>query len=138
MCVYNTGMSDLVMEKREAREAGERALESLTEARRQISGAKGLGVWDILGGGSFVSIFKHMKIERARQALERARYDLRDFGRELRDVQMDLNIEIGDFLTLFDLMDNFFADIMVQSRLSNAAKRIDEAIDRVKQCLRML
>lgn len=131
-------MSDLIQEKREAREAGERALDSLLEARRQISGAKGFGIWDILGGGSFVSFFKHMKIDRARQALDRARYDLREFCRELRDVEMDLDIDIGDFLTLFDLMDNFFADIIVQSRLSDAGRRIDEAVNKVEQCLNRL
>jgi hypothetical protein len=131
-------MSDFDKERREAIEAGERALDSLREARSYISSAKGFGLWDILGGGTFVSFFKHMKIDRARQAIDRARYDLQVFSRELRDVRDDLEIDIGDFLTIFDLMDNFFADIIVQSRLSDAGRRIDEAIYKVEQCLRTL
>ncbi|MGX8685399.1 MAG: hypothetical protein ACSW73_01080 [Spirochaetales bacterium] len=131
-------MNDLQREREEAIEAGERALDSLREARSYISSAKGLGVWDILGGGSFVTFFKHMKIDKARQAIDRARYDLQDFSRELRDIRTNLDIDIGDFLTIFDLMDNFFADIMVQSRLSDAGRRIDDAIYKVEQCLRSL
>ena len=129
-------MNDLQREREEAIEAGERALDSLREARSYISSAKGFGLWDILGGGSFVTLFKHMKIDKARQAIDRARYDLQDFSRELRDIRTNLDIDIGDFLTIFDLMDNFFADIMVQSRLSDAGRRIDDAIYKVEQCLR--
>ena len=129
---------DFIREKQEAIEAGERALHSLREARNQISGAKGFGLWDIFGGGMFVSLAKHYKIDRARDAINRARYDLQTFSRELRDVEMNLDINIGNFLTIFDLMDSFFADIMVQSRLSDAARRIDEAIYKVEDCLSQL
>lgn len=129
---------DFIREKQEAIEAGERALHSLREARNQISGAKGFGLWDIFGGGMFVSLAKHYKIDKARDAINRARYDLQAFSRELRDVEMNLDINIGNFLTIFDLMDSFFADIMVQSRLSDAARRIDEAIYKVEDCLSQL
>ena len=131
-------MNDLQREREEAIEAGERALDSLRKARSYISSAKGFGLWDILGGGSFVTLFKHLKIDKARQAIDRARYDLQDFSRELRDIRANLDIDIGDFLTIFDLMDNFFADIIVQSRLSDAGRRIDDAIYKVEQCLRSL
>ena len=129
---------DFIREKQEAIEAGERALHSLREARNQISGAKGFGLWDIFGGGMLVSLAKHYKIDKARDAINRARYDLQAFSRELRDVEMNLDINIGNFLTIFDLMDSFFADIMVQSRLSDAARRIDEAIYKVEDCLSQL
>ena len=129
---------DYLKEKQEAIDAGYRALASLREARSHISSAKGFGVWDLLGGGTFVSVFKHLKIDKARRALDNARYDLQAFSRELRDIRMDLNINIGDFLTVFDIMDNFFADIVVQSRLSDAGRKIDDAIRSVEDCLNRL
>lgn len=129
---------DYTRERQEAIDAGERALLSLREARSHLAGARGLGVWDILGGGSFVSLFKHMKIDRARQAIDRARYDLQRFSRELSDIRMNLDIDIGGFLTAFDLMDNFFADIMVQSRIADVTRRIDDAIYEVEDCLRRI
>ncbi len=126
---------DFEKEKQEALDAGYRALASLREARANISSAKGFGVWDLLGGGTIISAVKHLKIDRARRALDNARYDLQAFSRELRDIRLNIDINIGDFLTVFDLMDSFFADIVVQSRLSDAGKRIDEAIRRVEDCL---
>lgn len=126
---------DYQREKQEAIVAGQNALVSLKEARKYISSAKGFGVWDILGGGSFVSLMKHYKIERARDAINQAKYDLNRFNRELRDVQMSIDLNIGDFLTIIDLMDNFFADIMVQTKLSDAGRRIDQAIDAVEEIL---
>lgn len=126
---------DYTKEKQEAIEAGQRALRSLKEAQRQISGAKGLGIWDLLGGGTFVSIAKHFKINNAKNALSEARYNLQIFNRELRDLSMDLDIGIGDFLTVFDIMDSFFADVLVQVRLGDAAQKIDEAIFKVEAVL---
>lgn len=126
---------DYLKEKQEAIDAGKRALRSLKEARSQISGAKGLGIWDLLGGGTFVSIAKHFKINNAKNALSEARYNLQIFNRELRDLSMDLDIGIGDFLTVFDIMDSFFADVLVQVRLGDAAQKIDEAIFKVEAVL---
>ncbi len=131
-------LMDYMLEKQEAIEAGERALHSLREAKKQISGAKGFGLWDIFGGGTLVSLIKHFKINNARQALERAKLDLQSFRNELQDVSMNLNINIGDLLTVFDFMDSIFADIMVQSRLSDAGCRIDKAILEVERVLSRL
>lgn len=129
---------DYEKEKYEAIVAGQRALNSLKEARNQISGAKSFGLWDILGGGSLVSIVKHLKIERGRNAIEQARYDLQVFSKELSDLSLRVDINISDLLTFFDLMDNFFADILVQSRLNDALRQIDDAIYQVDSALNRL
>lgn len=72
----------------------------------------------------------------ARSSVERAKYDLQRFNSELRDLHLDLNLDIGDFLTFFDFMDSFLADVLVQSKLNDAANRIDQAIQRVETILR--
>ena len=46
-------MKDRNTEIREAIEAGNRALEALDEAMGHLKTARGLGVWDILGGAAF-------------------------------------------------------------------------------------
>ena len=51
---------------------------------------------------------------------------------------MCLDFDIGDFLTFFDLMDSFFADIMVQSRIADASRKVEDAIYRVEDILRRL
>ena len=129
---------DYMRERQEAIDAGHRALRSLREAKRQLSVAKGLGWWDLLGGGSFVSIAKHFKINNAKTALADARSDLRIFSRELRDLSLEPYIDIGGFLAVFDMMDSFLADVLVQSRLTEASREVDETIAWVEDALRRI
>ena len=129
------------IEIREAIEAGERALNSLRDAKNSLSSARGWGVFDLFGGGAISGMVKHMKIGDARQCLNRAKADLDRFGRELSDVQdlQGMNIEIGDFLTFADFFfDGFLADMMVQSKIRQAQDQIDDAIYRVENMLNRL
>ena len=129
---------DYEIERQEAIEAGERALRSLKAAHEQLRKARNWGIYDIIGGGFLSSLIKHSKIDNARSCIDRAKYDLQVFNRELRDVSMCLDFDIGDFLTFFDLMDSFFADIMVQSRIADASRKVEDAIYRVEDILRRL
>ena len=125
-------------ERQEAIYAGERALDSLTAAQNELRKARNWGFYDLLGGGFFSSLIKHSKIDNARSCIERAKYDLQVFNRELRDVSCELNVDIGELLTFFDLMDSFFADLLVQSRIADASRRIEDAIYKVRDILRRL
>ena len=127
---------DYEKEKKEAILAGENALYSLRKARECLSSAKRLGIWDIFGGGSLVSFFKHYKVNSARRAIDQAGQDLWVFSRQLRDVSMDLDIYIGDWLSFFDVCtDNWISDIMVQRRISDALNRVDYVIKEVQNAL---
>ena len=126
---------DYEKERQEAIIAGERALDSLYEAQNQLRKARNWGIYDIIGGGLISSLIKHSKIDNARSCIERAKYDLQCFNRELRDVSYNLDVDVGDLLTFFDLMDSFFADLLVQSRISDASRRIEDAIYRVQDIL---
>ena len=101
------------IEIREAIEAGERALVSLQDARESLGSARNWGLLDLLGGRSISGLVKHVKIDNARQSLNRAKADLNRFSKELSDVRdlQGLNIEIGDFLTFAD----FFFDGLISS-----------------------
>ena len=94
-----------------------------------------------VGGKSISGLVKHVKIDNARQSLNRAKADLNRFSKELSDVRdlQGLNIEIGDFLTFADFFfDGFLADILVQSKIRQAQDKIDDAIIRVEEVLRQL
>ncbi len=129
---------DYEKERREAIEAGQRALQSLRAAQEQLHGARTWGIIDLMGGDLFSSFLKHSKLSNARTYIERAKYDLQVFNKELRDVSFYIDIDISEVLVFFDFMDSFLADLMVQSRISDAARRIDEAIYRVQQALSQL
>ncbi len=133
-------MDSVYKEVHEARLAGERALSSLQEAKKNLSSAGKWGIADIFGGGAIVGFIKHSKIDNAKHCIERARLDLRSFQRELSDVAGYVqNIDVGDFLTFADFFfDGFVADMMVQSKISRMKKQVDEAIFRVEAILRQL
>ena len=132
---------DLEKEKREAIEAGNRALRSLREAQNNLNSAKNWGIWDMFGGGFISTMAKHSKMDRAKQNMEQARYDLKNFSRELNDVNIacHLDIETGDFLSFADwFFDGFVVDWMVQDRINQASRQVTEAIRRVEGIVRQL
>lgn len=132
---------DLQKEKREAVDAGYRALDSLRAARENLDSAKNWGLWDMFGGGLISTMLKQSKMDSSKQNMERAKYDLHRFSQELRDVNIsyDLDIEKGDFLSFADwFFDGFFVDCMVQDRINKAREQVSEAIRQVEDILRRL
>ena len=128
-------------EKNEAIQAGERALVSLREADNQLNSAKNWGVVDLLGGGLFTDLMKHSKMGNARECLEQAKRDLQGFSRELEDVNISqaLNLNTGDFLTFADFFfDGLIADWLMQDRINDARRQVENAIRRVEEILRNL
>lgn len=128
-------------EIREAIEAGNQALRSLREAREHLSGAKGWGIWDMLGGGFLSTMLKHSKMEDAQSSMQQANQDLERFRRELQDVDVPagIRIEVGNFLTFADFFfDGIIADVMVQSKINDAAEQVEDAICHVEDILKTL
>jgi hypothetical protein len=73
--------------------------------------------------------------------MEQAKYDLSNFSRELNDVNMacNLNIDVGDFLSFADFFfDGFVADWLVQDRINEARRQVEDAIRRVQEIIRQL
>ena len=126
-------------ERQEAIDAGERALDSLYGVRKELESAGNWGLLDMFGGGLFTTFVKHSRMSDAQRYMERAKRDLAAFSRELADVSETLNINSGDFLTFADyFFDGFLADMMVQSRIHDAQRQVDDAIYRVESILSRL
>ena len=74
-------------------------------------------------------------------SMEPAKYELRNFSRELRDVSVSyhLEMETGDFLSFADwFFDSFLVDWMVQDRINKARDQVAQAIWKVENILRQL
>lgn len=133
-------MSDEMMRKevKEAIAAGTRALGSLRNAQECLNSARNWGIADIVGGGLFSTLVKHSKMDDAAEYLEKARVDLKRFQKELRDVNVaiDLRMEINSFLSFADIVfDGLVADYLVQTKINEARGQVEEAIDRVESLL---
>lgn len=134
-------MYDESKEIREAVISGEKALVSLKDAKRYLDSARSWGVVDIFGGDLFSGLMKHSNIDKASQAMDRAKHDLRDFQQELHDVHdlPDMHIDMGDFMTFADyFFDGFIVDFMVQSKINEARQQVNNAISRVEGILRQI
>ena len=142
MAGYNVyGNYDREKEIREAIAAGERALYSLKAAKDKLDSARGWGIMDLFGGNLITGMIKHSKISDANRYVDDARRDMAAFQNELRDIQdlQDLDIRIGDFLTFADFFwDGFLADILVQSRINDARRKITDAISRTENVISKL
>jgi len=131
----------MIREMKEAIEAGERALSSLRMAQNQLNGARNWGIFDMFGGGLFSSMIKHLKMNDASRCMEDAKRNLQIFQRELKDVNvpMNLRMEVGSFLSFADFFfDGFVADYLVQSKIAEAREQVDDAICMVENILRNL
>ena len=128
-------------EIREAIQAGEAALRSLERAKEKMGSAKNWGIFDMMGGGLFSSLFKHSKIDRASADIEEGKRQLAVLKKELEDVSIseDFSVGIGDGLRFIDtFLDNVFADVVVQSRINSAIERLDKVSGQVRGILTKL
>lgn len=126
---------------KEALDAGERALSSLRNAQEKLNSAGNWGLFDMFGGGLFSTIMKRSKMDDAQSLMESAKADLKRFQKELKDVNipLDLRMEVGSFLSFADFFfDGFVADYLVQSKISEAKEQVSDAIIRVEQILNEL
>ena len=56
-------------------------MNSLRTARENLNSAKNWGLVDMFGGGFFTTMLKHSKMDQAKQNMEQAKYDLRNFSK---------------------------------------------------------
>lgn len=128
-------------EMKEAMDAGERALSSLRMAEDKLKSAGNWGLFDMFGGGLFSTIMKRSRMSEAQSCMESAKADLRRFQKELKDVDipLDLRMEVGSFLSFADFFfDGFVADYLVQTKISDAREQVSDAIFRVEQIMKDL
>ena len=86
-------------------------------------------------------MIKRSKMDDARELMETAKSDLKRFQKELKDVNipLDMRMEVGSFLSFADFFfDGFVADYLVQSKISDAKEQVSDAIIRIEQILNEL
>lgn len=114
-------------DKQQLLASAEKILLNLQKAREKLYSAHNLGVWDILGGGLFVSMAKHGDLDEANRYLQKARQDWEVLREQLG--ADDLQIDLGDGLKTLDIwLDNIFTDLATQDKINAAQKQVNQAI----------
>lgn len=125
------------LERKQAIDAGERALQSLNAARNALHGARNWGVVDMLGGGFLSTMLKRSRMQEANAAMEKAKSDLEQFRDELEDVNIQLTT--GDFLGFADyFFDGLIFDAVAQQRIGDAAVQVERLTEQVEFLLARL
>ena len=125
------------LERKQAIDAGERALQSLNAARTALHGARNWGIADMLGGGLLSTILKRSRMHEANAAMERAKCDLEQFRDELEDVNIQLVTD--DFLGFADyFFDGLIFDVVAQHRIGEASTQVERLTEQVELLLARL
>lgn len=122
----------------EAIRAGNETLRYLHNAKDDLRSAAHFGIADFLGFDMIGGIGKHMKAQSAQRSIEKARAQVGRFQKELRDVDPSLtrDIDIGGFLSFADFFfDGFIADWLVQSKIDQARRQVEDGIARVEKII---
>ncbi len=122
----------------EAVNAANDALYHLQKADELMDKAKNWGWADIFGGGMIITAIKHSRINDARREIQASQRALKKLANELHDLNgyPDVDIDIDGFVTFADyFFDNSFGDILAQVKISEAKKKIEDAIDEVSGIL---
>ena len=128
-------------ETEEALRAGREARIALEQVLGELKSARDMGVWDMVGGGLFVTMAKHDHINAARDGINHAQRSLSRFRSELADVALPgcPQVEIGEFATFADyFFDGLFADWVVQSGIRDAQDNVDQVYRRVLEAMARL
>ncbi|MDQ0231682.1 hypothetical protein [Metabacillus malikii] len=123
-----------IIELDEAINAGQNVKNSLQKAITSLEKAENWGTWDMLGGGTITGMVKHQHIDEAEKSLHQAQTRMRQFQKELLDVQETAQIEvnISDMLKFADFFfDGFIADYMVQGKINRSLEQAKQQNERV-------
>jgi hypothetical protein len=116
-------------------EAADYALKCLRQAKSELQSASNFGLWDMLGGGMFVTFAKRNKMSKAQESMNEAKSALSRFSKELNmvDRRYALNLDLDGFLGFADyFFDGIVADVLVQNKIDEAKKEVDQAIREVE------
>ena len=125
----------------EALIAGEAALNALSRAESKLSGARGLGIWDMLGGGFVSGLLKHSQMDDAQKHVNEANSALRRFQKELSDIniRIDYGVSFDGITKAFDIFcDNFLVDALIQSRIRDTQRNLAQTKQQVQSAMTML
>ena len=123
----------------QAHRAGQAALASIKRVHDHLAKAKKWGDWDSMSSSRHYDRRKHSEIDRAIDQGYHAKRLLKIFKNELSDLgihirEMDLQIESsGTFMDV--LFDNLITDWVVQNKIKNALRNVENTHDKVQRLL---
>lgn len=105
----------------------EQLISSLDEAERQLSSARNWGFLDVLGGGLFVDLIKHSKLNNAKATMDKVNYLMGELQRVMGGIAIpaDYRMEIGGFATFADFFfDSGIVDVYMTAKIMSSLNEV--------------
>lgn len=122
-------LKGLLREVQEAQSAGQRAMDQVERIQRTLKSASNWGMVDMFSDSRISDFAKYGKLDEAKQQIRELNRFLGDYSRELKDLNVNLNIsaDIGGGLQFADIFfDNFITDSMAMNRIDNMKRQISD------------
>lgn len=125
-----------IQELDDAIELGRRVYYCLKRAEEKLDKASDWGLIDLVTANFITSSIKHRRIREANEEIERARYYLKGFHRELEQIVFpkDISVKVGQLTRLADIC---FAsrtmDLVVQDRINDTCEEVEKTRKQVRR-----
>lgn len=120
-------LKGLTREVQEAQSAGQRVMDQVERIERTLKSAANWGMVDMFSDSRISDFAKYGKLDEAKQQLRELNRFLADYRRELKDLDVNMNIsaDIGGGMQFADIFfDNFITDSMAMSRIDNLKRQV--------------
>lgn len=124
-------MNELLIEYREAIEAGRFARATIAKTLKHLDSAKGWSTYDtFFGGGLIATAMKHDALDASEQTMHELQSALERFSRELADVQgvvEELHVQRGSLIQFADyFLDDIFSEWTMHGRINESLDHVNE------------
>ena len=134
-------LKGLQREAHEAQQAGNRVMEQIDKIEHSLRSASNWGMVDMFSDSFVSDMAKYGKMDEAQRELQELRYLLDRYARELKDLDLHLNIsaDLGSGMRMADFFfDNIFTDSMALSRIDNIKRQVSQIRYQVEQHARIV
>lgn len=123
-------------EVREAMEAGQRVMDQIERIEASVRSASGWGMVDMFSDSFISDVAKYSKLDDAQSQLRELNRLLRDYSRELKDLDVHMNIsaDFGGGMRFADIFfDNFLTDAMAMHRIDGLKRQVQQVRGQVER-----
>lgn len=125
-----------IRELEDAIEMGRRVYYCLKRAEEKLDKASDWGLIDLVTANFITSSIKHYRIREANEEIERARYYLKGFHRELEQIVFpkDISVKVGQLTRLADIcLASRAMDLVVQDRINDTSEELEKTRKQVRR-----
>ncbi len=129
-------LKELQREVQEAQAAGERVMEQVERIERSLRSASNWGMVDMFSDSFISDVAKYSKMDDAQAQIRDLNRLLGDYSRELKDLDVHLNIsaDIGGGMRFADMFfDNVFTDAMAYNRIDRVKRQVQQVRHQVER-----